>query len=114
VPSLDRGEALNVGVIVHCRRHGFLEARTTVDPERLQTLDPDIDLDAIRSHLRAIERVAAGDENAGPLARLDRSERFGWLVSPSDTVIRPSPVHTGLSIDSQATLDRLFAALVAI
>ena len=113
VPSLDRGEALNVGVIVHCRRMDFLGVRTVVDDDRLRTLDPEIDLEAVRSHLGAIERVAAGDEAAGPVARLDRSERFGWIASRSDTVIQPSPVHTGRSADPQATLDRLFETLVA-
>ena len=113
VPSLDRGEALNVGVIVHCRRMEFLGIRTVVDDDRLRTLDPEIDLEAVRSHLTAIERVAAGDEAAGPVARLDRSERFGWIASRSDTVIQPSPVHTGRSGDPKATLDRLFETLVA-
>jgi hypothetical protein len=112
VPSLDRGEALNVGVIVHCRRMEFLGVRTVVDDERLRMLDPAIDLEAVRSHLRALERVASGDETAGPVAKLDRSERFGWIASRSDTVIQPSPVHTGRSRDPQATLDRLFETLV--
>ena len=41
------------------------------------------------------------------------SERFGWLASPSSTVIQPSAVHTGLSDDPPATLGRLFTQLVA-
>jgi Protein of unknown function (DUF3037) len=34
VPSLPRGEALNVGVVVYSPRHRFLEARTTLDGAR--------------------------------------------------------------------------------
>ncbi len=36
----------------------------------------------IRPHLDAIERIAAGDVAAGPIARLGQAERFHWLVSP--------------------------------
>ena len=48
-----------------------------------------------------------------PIAALPASERFGWLVAPSSTMIQPSEVHTGLSEDPQATLDALFAELVS-
>ena len=113
IPSLDRGEALNVGVVVYSPRHRFLEVRTTADAERLRLLDPSVDLDAVRAHLELIERVAAGEPSAGPIAGLGLSERFGWITAPSSTVIQPSPVHTGLCEDPSATLDHLFATLVA-
>jgi hypothetical protein len=113
VPSLPRGEALNVGVVLYSPRHRFLEARTLANPERLRLLDPDLDLDAVRAHLALIEQVAAGERTAGPIAGLDRSERFGWITSPSSTVIQPSPVHTGLCDDPDSMLQHLFASLVA-
>jgi Protein of unknown function (DUF3037) len=113
VPSLPRGEALNVGVVLYSPRHRFLEARTVLEPGRLRLLDPELDLDALRAHLTLLEQVAAGEPTAGPIAALDRSERFGWITSPSSTAIQPSPVHTGLCDDPGAMLDRLFASLVA-
>jgi hypothetical protein len=113
VPSLPRGEALNVGVVLYSPRHRFLEARTTLDPDRLRLLDPDLDLDAVRAHLDLIEHVAAGEPTAGPIARLDRSERFGWVTSPSSTAIQPSPVHTGVCDDPAAMLAHLFESLVS-
>jgi DUF3037 family protein len=113
VPSLPRGEALNVGVVLYSPRHRFLEARTILDPERLRLLDPDLDLDAVRAHLALIEQVAAGDPSAGPIAGLERSERFGWITSPSSTTIQPSPVHTGMCDDPAAMLQHLFESLVA-
>jgi hypothetical protein len=113
VPSLPRGEALNVGVVLYSPRQRFLEARTMLDADRLRLLDPALDLDAVRAHLTLIEQVAAGEPSAGPIAGLDRSERFGWITSPSSTAIQPSPVHTGLCDDPAAMLDHLFASLVA-
>lgn len=113
VPSVERGERLNVGVVLFCRQHDFLAVRVHVDEARLQALAPDVELADLRARLDVLARVAAGDAAAGALARMDRSDRFGWLVAASSTVIQPSQVHTGLTNDPAATLDRLFATLVA-
>jgi hypothetical protein len=67
----------------------------------------------VREHLDALVRIAAGDPAGGPVSALEPSERFGWLVAPSSTIIQPSAVHTGVCDDPQAMIDRLFAELVA-
>jgi Protein of unknown function (DUF3037) len=113
VPRVERGERVNVGVIVFCRPLGFLEARTALDPGRALALWPDLDVSTVRSHLEAIERVAVGDSAAGTIASLEFTERFHWLVAPSSTIIQPSEVHTGICADPAATLARLFEELVA-
>jgi hypothetical protein len=112
VPRVERGEAINAGVVVFCRPLKYLAARTTVDEPRLRALWPDVDVELVRAHLHAIERIAAGDPDAGPIAQLDVTERFHWLVAPSSTIIQPSPVHTGLCGDPDEQLDKLFASLV--
>jgi hypothetical protein len=113
VPRVERGERINAGVIVFCRPLGYLAARTHLDEARLAALAPDLDPEAVRPHLAAIERIAAGDPDAGPIARLEVTQRFHWLVAPSSTVVQPSHVHTGLCDDPDAQLERLFAELVA-
>ena len=113
VPSVERGESLNVGVVVYCRRRQFLAARTLIDEDRLRGIAADLDVDALRRHLDGMARVAAGDPAGGAVARLDQSERFGWLTAASSTIVQPSPIHTGLCDDPQAVLDRLFERLVA-
>jgi Protein of unknown function (DUF3037) len=112
VPRVERGERLNVGVVLLCRPHRFLGARVALDEDRLRAVAPDLDPATVRPHLDAIERIAAGDPAAGPIARLGIGERFHWLVSPASTIIQPSEVHTGLSDDPRQELDRLAAALV--
>ncbi len=113
VPSVERGERLNVGVVLFCRQRGFLAALVALDGERLSALAPGTSIPEVRSHLEALVRVADGDESAGPIAALPQSERFGWLVAPSSTVIQPSEVHTGLCQDPAQTLAALFERLVA-
>jgi hypothetical protein len=109
VPSVERGESLNVGVVLFCRQRGFLGARVALDPARLHVLAPSsVDAEEIAEHLAALVRVAEGDRAAGPIAALDQSERFGW-----STIVQPSAVHTGLCEDPAETLEALFERLVA-
>ncbi len=112
VPRVERGECLNAGVVLLCRPRRFLGARVGLDAARLRALAPDVDPATIEMHLAAIERIAAGDPSAGPIARLGRGERFHWLVAPSSTVVQPSEVHTGICRDPAQELDHLFEQLV--
>ena len=114
VPRIERGERLNAGVVVFSRPLGYLAARTGLDDGRLAALWPGLEPESVRPHLEAIERVAAGDPDAGPIAALDTTARFHWLVSPSSTIIQPSDVHTGLCGDPAAELEKLFTELVLV
>jgi len=112
VPSVARGERINAGVVLFCQGHDFLRALVGVDSQRLAALTPRLDPGDIAAHLEGLRAVAEGVPTAGVLATLTASQRFGWLTSPSSTVIQPSPVHTGLTSDPAATLSRLFRTLV--
>jgi Protein of unknown function (DUF3037) len=114
VPRVERGERINVGVVLFCRPLQYLAVRTALDEQRLAALWPGLDPAAVRPHLQALEQIAAGAAAAGPIASLDVTARFHWLVSPSSTIIQPSAVHTGLCDDLPSRLDRLFAALVEL
>jgi hypothetical protein len=112
VPCVERGEFVNAGVVIHCPEAAFLECRVHVDEERLRALWPEVDVDLVRSHLEAFPKVAAGDPEAGPIARLSRRERFHWLVAPRSTMIQVSPVHSGMCGSPAEALEELFRRLV--
>lgn len=112
VPRVERGEFVNVGVILFCRTRRFLRAVIEPDERRIAALAPEFDLSDLRPYLDAIPRIAAGDSSAGPIARLSQAERFHWLVSPASAVVQPSPVHCGLCDDPTAALERLMDELV--
>ena len=112
VPRVERGEAVNAGVVLFCRPLRFLGARTQLDERLLAVLAPDCDPAAVRELLDAVELIAAGDAAGGPIAALPASERFHWLVAPASTIVQPGPVHTGLTTDPAGELDHLFARLV--
>jgi Protein of unknown function (DUF3037) len=113
VPHVERGECLNVGVVLFCRRLGFLGARTGLDEAALAAMAPDCEPEDVRVQLATLERVAAGAEDGGPVAALDPSERFHWLTAPSSTIVQSSAVHTGLTSDPAGELEHLFERLVS-
>ena len=112
VPRIERGERVNVGVVVYCPQRRFIGARIELDAARLAALDSTVDAATLEPHLAAIAAVVAGDAAGGPLAGLPASERFGWVAAPSSTAIQPSEVHTGLTEDPEHTLEHLFGSLV--
>jgi hypothetical protein len=112
VPRVEREEFLNAGVIVSCPEKGFLEARVELDEARLLALDPRVDLAAVREHLEAIPRIAAGGAQAGPIGALTPRERFHWLVAARSTVIQVSPAHSGRCEDPSALLEHLMRTMV--
>jgi hypothetical protein len=112
VPRVERGEQINVGVILSCVDADFLDARIEMNTARLKALDPALDLEAIENGLAAIAAVCAGGADAGPIGLMPPRARFRWLVSPRSTVIQTSPVHTGRTTDPAAALERLLDTMV--
>ena len=112
VPRVERGELINVGVILSCPALDFLEARIELDPARLLALDPMLDVEAARAHLDMVPLVCSGGREAGPIGELPQRSRFHWLVSPRSTIIQFSPVHTGRTGDPATALQRLLETMV--
>ena len=112
VPSVERGECLNVGILLFCPTLRFLQVRIHLDQARVLALDPHIDLLAIQEQLDNIVRISNGEKEAGQLGQMSQSERFHWLVSPRSTIIQTSQVHVGLCADPERTLDHLHKTMV--
>jgi hypothetical protein len=112
VPRVERGEQINVGVILSCPDVNYLDARIELDEPRLLALDPTADIDTMRANLATIPAVCRGGAEAGPIGSLPQRGRFRWLVSPRSTMIQMSPVHTGRTSDPAAALERLLEKVV--
>ena len=112
VPRVERGEQINVGVILSCSDVDFLDARIDLDENAVLAVDATIDLEAVRANLDAIPKMCRGGADLGPIGELPARGRFRWLVSPRSTIIQPSPVHTGRTADPAACLENLMEKLV--
>ncbi|MBA3524506.1 MAG: dihydropteroate synthase [Geodermatophilaceae bacterium] len=112
VPRVERGESVNVGVVVYCRARDYLGVLTTDDLSRAVALAPALDVAGIRAHLGGVRALCQGLPEAGANGDRPPGERFRWLVAPRSTVVQAAPVHTGLTDDPAAELQDLFARMV--
>jgi hypothetical protein len=115
VPRVERGEGVNVGVVMFCRTRSYLATRIELGARQrgaLAALAPDLDLEAVHAHLDEVARLVTGDPDGGPMARLDAPERFRFVTSPSSTMLQPSEVHGGVTESPEQSLEDLFERLV--
>lgn len=107
VPRVERGEFINVGVVLYCQRSRFLDLRCRVDEARLAAVDPYLAAGEVLAHLAGFAAVCQGGPAAGLVGQLSPGERFRWLTAPRSTVLQTSPVHTGLTAEPALDLERL-------
>ena len=112
VPRVERGEFLNVGVILSCDVERVIKASIDLDEAALRALDAGVDLDVVRKSLDSIVRIAAGGAGAGDLGRMSPRERFHWLTAPKSALVQTSPVHTGQCTDLEAAVSHLMDRMV--
>jgi hypothetical protein len=112
VPDIERGECINVGVVLLCRQRRFLHARIQLASQRLSVLAPTFEQAALQRQLDSIPIICAGGPGSGPIGELAIQERFRWLIAPRSTILQSSPVHCGLSSDPAAELEAIFRRMV--
>ena len=108
-PRVERGEYVNIGIVLYCQAEDFLTVRVDLDAGRLRALDGQADVDGITAAAAALERTCAGE---GPAAQTSLGQRFRWLTAPRSTVVHAGPVHSGLTDDAEAEVERLLDAMV--
>ncbi len=114
VPRVERGEFINVGVVLFCKNQKFLRAKIALDEIRLTALFPKTDAEKIARNLRSFENICAGQSSKTPIAALDDASRFRWLTARRSTIIQTSEVHPGLCKNAEDTLNSLFEQLVLL
>ncbi|MBC7375457.1 MAG: DUF3037 domain-containing protein [Frankiales bacterium] len=109
VPRIERGECVNVGIVLFCHLRDFLAVAVHVDADRLRALDPEVDVTGVTAAAAALQRTCQGE---GPAGQTSLGQRFRWLTAPRSTVLQAGPAHSGLTADPAIELERLLTALV--
>jgi len=107
VPHVHLSDSEVVGIVLHSRTRGYIGLRRALNREWLSVRWPALDLDLLDRELTAMENIAAGSADAGPIALLPPSDRFHWLTAPRSAVIQPTEVHAGRTLDPEATLEEM-------
>ncbi len=112
VPVVEREEFVNAGVILFCKKEKFIRMQYHLREDKILMLMPDADMQEIRENLEAFCKIAAGDQQGGPIAVLDEAERFRWLTAVRSASIQTSRPHPGVCDDLEETLHTLFTEMV--
>lgn len=112
VPKVEREEFINSGIILYCSKAGFLKAKFHLHADKLKTFCTDFDVKELENYFHTWDKICAGDQDGGPIAKLPVASRFRWLTAIRSTVIQVSKVHPGFCSDPEKTLQHLFEKMV--
>lgn len=110
VPSVERGEYINVGLVMMCKRRRWLRCRLHLPTDKIEAIFPETDIHLLARQLEAFSSVANGDTS--PIGTLDAHERFRWLTAVRSASITTSRPHPGTALNLETTFDTLFTRLV--
>lgn len=110
-PSVERGEVINVGLLMMCKRRRWVRARIHINEQLVHIIAPQWDVEMLREQLESFCLVADGTGDS-PLASIEAHERFRWLTAVRSACITTSRPHPGRCSDLEITFNRLFAKLV--
>jgi hypothetical protein len=112
LPTPEREEFLNTGIILFCKKADFIRVHYSLDKAKLAMFSKELDIEQVELNLKSLEKIALGDAQGGPIAQLDVPSRFRWLTAVRSSAIQTSRPHPGLCDDLEQTAKRLFEELV--
>ncbi len=112
VPDIERGEHINIGLMMMCKRMRWIKVATYLDRRRITAFDPNCDFSRLSRQLEVFENCKAPSED------LPVEERYRWMAAVKSAIIQTSPSHPGIilpptddSDNPRNTLDALFHRL---
>lgn len=108
VPRVDRGEFINIGLIMMCKRLKWLRGEIYLNEGRICALDPRTNIEMLSSQASIFMR-----DNV-PSKDIPIEERYRWLTAVKSAVLQVSPSHPGVLVPeniSQSGKDELIKNL---
>lgn len=90
VPRPDRGESLNIGLLMMNKRRKWIKGKIYIDDDRTKNFYPLVDLHGLKVQCKLFEK------NDVPSKNLPVEEKYRWLSAEKSAVIRVSPSHPGI------------------
>lgn len=116
MPRPQRGEFLNIGLVMMCKRQQWLKGLIWIDEEKLRAFDPQVNLQHLERQASIFEKKDV------PSPGLPIEERYRWLAAEKSACLRVSPSHPGIicipegnpdtTMRLEEEFDRLFRNLV--
>jgi len=112
VPRVERGEFINIGLLLFCKQKRQLCAEYNLNLEKIKCFSTEIDFEELEKHVQAFVAIAKAEAKESPITSFDAAERFRWLAATKSSCIQVSPTHCGLTNDVDDTFNQLFTELV--
>jgi len=112
VPRVERGEYINIGVVLYCKSLKTLDFVFHMNKSRILSLFPEVDLEEVESHLISFQKICQGTPDSGLIGTQDLASRFRWLTARRSTIIQASEIHPGYCQQPIAALNRIFEEMV--
>lgn len=112
MPRVEREEFINVGLMLYCKRQKYLRIKYQIPSEKIQIFCSEFDLDLLKVNLDALVNICEGKKEGGPIAQLEKDERFRWIAAIKSSSIQTSRPHSGFSENLDQTFEKLFEELV--
>lgn len=112
VPKVEREEFINVGLMLYCKRQKYLRIQYQIPTNKIVLFCNEFDLDQLKTNLDSFVAICEGKKNAGPIAQLEKDERFRWLTAVKSSSIQTSRPHSGFSSNLDQTFEKLYQELV--
>lgn len=112
IPCVDRGECMNIGVVLYCKSKRFLDFKFTVDTNRIEAFYEAIDLKELGEHLISFQKICQGTRDAGLIGEQEQASRFRWLTARRSTILQASEVHPGYCNEPSEALSEIYDKMV--
>lgn len=90
VPRADRGEYINIGLLMLNKRQKWMKGRIYIDEFKTKSFFPNVDIDILKKQSSLFERQDV------PEKEIPIEEKYRWLTAEKSAVIRVSPSHPGI------------------
>lgn len=112
VPRVEREEFINVGLMLFCKRQKYLRIQYQIPTQKIKSFCSEFDLEQLQNNLDALVAICEGKKEGGPIAQLEKDERFRWITAIKSSSIQTSRPHSGFSDDLDITFEKLYNELV--
>lgn len=101
MPRPERGEFLNVGLLMMCKRQKWIKGKILLDAEKIKSFHKTADIESLEKQTSLFERSDV------PQRDLPVEEKYRWLSAEKSACIRTSPSHPALIVTNNETSDSI-------
>lgn len=113
VPKVERGEYINIGVVLYCKILKSLKFKYHIEKPKIEAFYKEVDFDELLKHVNSFDKICKGDLDSGLIGAQDTASRFRWLTARRSTILQASEIHPGYCEDPDLALIKIFEEMVA-